>query len=101
MLKINGIQYTAAQEPDGAPYYYRKDRRRVIFMDAQKEPFAALVRNRDGAHLVNCAEIDGRLRYQFGLSDHHADTLGIPHGYMDGRNAIDAMAGELLKVESV
>lgn len=94
MIEINGIRYakndkefnnTLFQIGGTASGFYKVLKNRIELMDQHKEPFACIgVNDAQGVSIVNMGKINGKKFYQYGLSDHHADTLGMPNGYIAG-----------------
>ena len=105
MIEINGKKYarndkefteTLFTSGTTAFGYYKRFKNRIILRNMQGKTFAALVKNSDGAHLVNASEIDGRTRYQFGLSSINAELFGVPSGYMAGIEYVEKLANDLI-----
>lgn len=105
MITVNGKQYAANDSEftdtlftsgGTASGYYKQYKHRIIFMDMQKNPIAALVRNKNGNFLVNCGTCEGKYFYQFALSDHLEPLFGVPDGYIAGIEYVNSLAKQLL-----
>ena len=92
MLIINGHKFAKNNrnfvqtlfEKDGTAYgYYKRKKGVILFQTMQMEVFAALVCNGDFNGFVNATERNGKVFYQFGISDKGAELFGIPAGYLD------------------
>jgi len=92
MIEINGNKFakndseftdTLFTGGSTAYGYYKALKNKIIFMDHQRKPFAALVKNPHGSFLVNCSKPDNRYFYQFSLSSTNEGVFGVPSGYAD------------------
>ena len=90
MIEINGTKFAKNDREftdtlfnsSGTAYgFYKQLKGRTIFMDHQRKPFAALVKNKNGTFLVNCAKINDKYFYQYDLGDMYAPIFGLPDGY--------------------
>lgn len=87
----------AAHAADGqCSGYYRFKKQAIIFMDAQKEPFACLVNNPgDSPFFVSCRRLDGKIHYFFSTTIEAEEKLGIAGlSYSAVREAAAALADQ-------
>lgn len=96
MLQINGKLYvknnaefteTLFRKGGTAYGYYKKLNGSIHLMDMHKNVFAAVVINKhDFKGIVNAKRLDnGKVFYQYGLSDENKKLLGVPESYIAER----------------
>ncbi len=77
--------------------YYKQTKNKIIFSDMRKQVIVALVLNKNGSFLVNCTRLNNKLFYQYGLSSFNEKLFGVPAGYMDSEQYIQALAESHLR----
>ena len=66
-------------------------------MDIDHNIFAALVKNKHGEHFVNARKVEGKIFYQFALSDKNETIFGLRDlTYSDKIQTIKKMSVDLL-----
>ena len=108
MIIINGHKFAKNDrnfiktlfEKDGTAYgYYKRKKGVILFQTMKMEIFAALVCNENFCSFVNASEREGKIFYQYDISDTGKKLFGIPEGYLDSIEYAKTIFNQLKGIE--